>query len=165
MLLSLRKSDEDLEEAGLFSKTRVYDTTRNSFSCFVTCCFCFMLLCMDVYKQANAWQRSYVRSPAIKKKKPRGGRRRKPVVGGEEGGGRQQRRRLFFLSSEAAERSGHGKAGEWENGAESSGIAPRVELPKPAVSLPALRHVRFTTHRGEVRLAPLLHHAFKKKRK
>lgn len=42
----------------------------------------------------------------------------------EEGGGRQQRRRLFFLRNEAAERSGRGKAGEWENGADDGVIAP-----------------------------------------
>lgn len=45
--------------------------------------FLFYLLCMDVYMQANAWQRSCVRSPAIKKS-PRGKAR---------GGGGQPRRR------------------------------------------------------------------------
>lgn len=88
--------------------------------------FLFYLLCMDVYMQANAWQRSCVRSPAIKKSprgKARGGGRaaEKKEWGG---GGRQQRRHLFFLRNEAAERSRHGKAGEWENGAENDCVAP-----------------------------------------
>lgn len=89
--------------------------------------FLFYLLCMDVYMQSNAWQRSCVRSPAIKKK-PKGqgegvgwGAAEKKERGG---GGRQQRRHLFFLRNEAAERSRHGKAGEWENGAESDCISP-----------------------------------------
>lgn len=41
--------------------------------------------------QSNAWQRSCVRSPAIKKEKPKGGwvgERRKPV--GEEEGGAEE---------------------------------------------------------------------------
>lgn len=73
--------------------------------------------------QSNAWQGSYVRSPAIKK--PKGQRGKEKKAGGRGGGGGwRQRGRLFFLRSEAAERSRHGKAGEWENGAESGGIAP-----------------------------------------
>lgn len=49
--------------------------------------FLFYLLCMDVYMQANAWQRSCVRSPAIKKS-PRGKARGGGAGSREEGVGR-----------------------------------------------------------------------------
>lgn len=132
MLLSLLKTGSD-EDSGSWTHLteRLEQQYARSKMHFITYCSCFILLCMDVYMQANAWQRSCVRSPAIKKS-PRGkggrwgGERRKPAEEEEEeeGEGRRQRRRLFFLRSEAAERSRRGKAGEWENGAESGGIAP-----------------------------------------
>lgn len=104
------------------------------------------LLCLVVYMQSNAWQRSYVRSHAIKKSlRGQRGKEKKASKGGGGGGWRRQRRRLFFLRSKAAEQSRHGKAGEWENGTESDGIAPRAKLPKPCsqFSSTRLRPIRF----------------------
>lgn len=53
--------------------------------------FFFILSRLDAYMQSNAWQGSYVRSPAIKKAQgAKGGRRRKPMEEEEgEGGGRE----------------------------------------------------------------------------
>lgn len=75
--------------------------------------------------QSNAWQGSYVRSPAIKKKAQGAKGEGEESRWRRRRGGWRQRGRLFFLRSEAAEQSRHGKAGEWENGAESGGIAPQ----------------------------------------
>lgn len=47
---------------------------------------CFILLCMDLYTPSNAWQRSYVRSPAIKKKKKKKSPRGSWVERGKKGG-------------------------------------------------------------------------------
>lgn len=104
---------------------------------------CLILLCWLVYMQTNAWQRSCVTGPAIKKPKGQKCWGREEGCGEESqqrrrgggGGWRRQKRRLFFLRNEAAERSRHGKAGEWENGAARGRIAPEAGLPNPNVVL------------------------------
>lgn len=51
-----------------------------------------LVCCMDVYMQSNAWQRSCVRSPAIKKAQgARGGR-----GGGQRGGAAAEEASVFL---------------------------------------------------------------------
>lgn len=121
-------------------------TFENSFSYFIAYCSCFILLCMDVYMQSNAWQRSCVRSPAIKKS-PRGigGEEKKAGRGGgegEEGEGGGRGGVCFSsgarLQSEVdMEKPGNGKM------AQRAATQRLSRAPKPALSFTRLGSARF----------------------
>lgn len=95
-------------------------------------CSCFICLCIDVYMQSNAWQRSCVRNPAIKKAQGAEGGRRKPA---EEGRGRAVvEEASVFLQERGCRAKSTWKSREMGERCRERLQHARIELQKPALS-------------------------------